>query len=398
MYEEREEFQDEINLLDYFNVLLKWKRLILGITIGSVIITAVISLIMPPIYKAETSILPPQQSSSSLAMTLLTQLGGSDIPGGAFGIKTPSDLYAEMIKSRTIAERIIDRFNLMKLYEVKYREDARKKLLRDALDIKVSRKSGIITVSVEDKDPERAAQMANAFVEELKNLSKGLAITEASQRRLFFEEQLKDVRLALAKSEEELKRFGEKTGAIKVDEQAKALIESIANLRAHIAAKEVELKVMRTYSTPSNPDLQRAEEALKGLKLELAKLEAKGGQNPDPLLPAGRIPEIGTEYIRKLRDFKFNETLYELLTKQYELAKLDEARDPVIIQVIDKAEPPDKKSKPKRMLMIMIAGISGLFFSIFAAFFMEYKEKISSDPENKERIDRFKKYLSFRRK
>lgn len=398
MYEEREEFQDEINLLDYFNVLLKWKRLILGITIGSVIITAVISLIMPPIYKAETSILPPQQSSSSLAMTLLTQLGGSDIPGGAFGIKTPSDLYAEMIKSRTIAERIIDRFNLMKLYEVKYREDARKKLLRDALDIKVSRKSGIITVSVEDKDPERAAQMANAFVEELKNLSKGLAITEASQRRLFFEEQLKDVRFALAKSEEELKRFGEKTGAIKVDEQAKALIESIANLRAHIAAKEVELKVMRTYSTPSNPDLQRAEEALKGLKLELAKLEAKGGQNPDPLLPAGRIPEIGTEYIRKLRDFKFNETLYELLTKQYELAKLDEARDPVIIQVIDKAEPPDKKSKPKRMLMIMIAGISGLFFSIFAAFFMEYKEKISSDPENKERIDRFKKYLSFRRK
>lgn len=398
MYEEREEFQDEINLLDYFNVLLKWKRLILGITIGSVIITALISLAMPPIYKAETSILPPQQSSSSLAMTLLTQLGGSDIPVGAFGIKTPSDLYAEMIKSRTIAERVIDRFNLMKLYEVKYREDARKKLLRDALDIKVSRKSGIITVSVEDKDPERAAQMANAFVEELKNLSKGLAITEASQRRLFFEEQLKDVRLALAKSEEELKRFGEKTGAIKVDEQAKALIESIANLRAHIAAKEVELKVMRTYSTPSNPDLQRAEEALKGLKLELAKLEAKGGQNPDPLLPAGRIPEIGTEYIRKLRDFKFNETLYELLTKQYELAKLDEARDPVIIQVIDKAEPPDKKSKPKRMLMIMIAGISGLFFSIFAAFFMEYKEKISSDPENKERIDRFKKYLSFRRK
>jgi uncharacterized protein involved in exopolysaccharide biosynthesis len=392
-----DEKREEINLLDYITVLLKWKKLILGITLGSAIITLLISLNMPPIYRAETVILPPQQSGSSLTMALLSQMGSPEIAGAAtaFGIKTPSDLYAEMLKSRTITDRVIDKFDLMKLYKVKYRQDARRKLLKET-NVKVDRKSGLITISVEDKDPGRAAQMANAFVDELKNLTKGLAITEASQRRLFFEEQLKDVKIALERSEEELKGFGEKTGAIKVDEQAKAIIESIAQLRAQIAAKEVELKVMRTYSTPNNPDLQRAEEALRGLKIELAKLERKGGTNPDPLLPAGRLPEIGTDYMRRLRDLKFNETLYELLTKQYELAKLDEARDAVVIQVMDKAVPPEKKTKPKRRQMVMIATITGFFFSVFAAFFMEYKEKAYSDPNNKERIDRLRKYLRFR--
>lgn len=398
MDEKREAVTDEINLLDYLIVLLKWKRLILAITFASAIITAIIALVMPPIYRAETGILPPQQSGSTLAMSLLSQMGAPEIAGAALGIKTPSDLYAEMIKSRTIADRIVDRFDLMKLYDVRYRQDARKRLLEDALDVEVDKKSSIITISVEDKDPERAAKIANAFVDELKNLTKGLAITEAAQRRLFFEDQLKDVRLALTKAEEELKGFGEKTGAIKVDEQAKALIESIANLRAQIAVKEVELKVMRTYSTPSNPDLQRTEEALRGLKVELAKLETKGDKNPNPLLPAGSLPEIGTEYVRKLRDLKFNETLFELLTKQYELARLDEARDAVIIQVVDKAVPPEKKAKPKTRLMVMVATFIGLFLSIFVAFFMEYKEKTYSDPENRERIDMLRRYLKFRRR
>lgn len=394
--EEQKGFEvDEVDLLDYLIVLFKWKKIILSIAFASAIITAIIVFQMPPIYRAETKILPPQQSGTNLTLGLLSQMSGSDIAGAALGLKTPSDLYAEMLKSRTIVDRIIEKFNLMKLYDIKYQEDARKKVL-GITKATVDRKSGIITFSVEDKDPHRAAQMANAFIDELKNLTKGLAVTEASQRRLFFEEQLKDVKFALTRSEEELKRFGEKTGAIKVDEQAKALIENLSNLRAQIAAKEVELKVMRTYLTPSNPDLQRTEEALRGLKLELAKLEAKGGKNPDPLLPAGRIPEIGTEYMRKLRDFKFNETLYELLTKQYEIAKLDEARDAVIIQVIDKAVPPDKKAKPKRMLMIMISTLSGLIFSIFLAFFMEYKEKIYSDPANKEKIETLKRYRMFR--
>jgi uncharacterized protein involved in exopolysaccharide biosynthesis len=397
MEEKQKQQEDEINLLDYLIVLLKRKRLIIGITFGAALITAIISLIIPPVYRAETKILPPQQSSG-VAAQLMGQLGGlAGIGPETFGIKTPGELYIGMLKSRTVADSIIDRFNLMELYKAKYRDDARKTLVEDVLEATSDKKSGIITVSVEDKDTKRAADMANAFVEELKILTKGLAVTEAAQRRLFFEDQLKDTKEALIKAEEGMKGFQEKTGAFQVEEQAKAIIESIADLRAQIAAKEVEIKVMKTYSTPNNPDLQKTEEALRGLKVELNKLEAKGSSGHDPLMPTGRMPAVGTEYMRKLRDLKFNETLYELLTKQYEAARLDEARDAVVIQVIDKAVPPDKRAKPKRTLMVAIATFTGFFLSVFAAFFMEYKERASNDPQNRERFEALKKYITFTR-
>jgi len=389
---------DEINLLDYLVVLLKRKRLIIGITLGAAIITAIISLIMPPIYRAETKILPPQQGSS-MATQFLSQLGSAaGLVGGAVGIKTPNDLYIGLLKSRLVLDGVIDRFKLMELYKTKSRENARRGLA-DTLKARDDKKSGIITIGVEDKDPKRAADMANAFVEELKNMNKGLAVTEAGQRRLFFEEQLKDTKEALIKAEDSMEGFQERTGAIKIDEQAKAVIEGIANLRAQIAAKEVGLKVMRTYATPQNPDIQRAEEELRGMREQLGRLETRsGGHNPDPLMPTGRIPALGTEYIRKLREFKYQEALYEILLKQYEAARLDEARDAAIIQVIEKAIPPEKRVKPKRKQMVMIATFSGLFFSVFAAFFMEYIEKLKSNPEDKVRLEAIKKNANFRLK
>lgn len=380
---------DEINLLDYLIVLLKRKKLIIGITFGAAIITAIMSLNMPPVYKAETKIFPPQQSSS-MATQFLSQLGG------AGGIKTTNDLYIGLLKSRPVLDGVIDRFKLIELYKTKSQEDARR-ALAGALKAQDDKKSGIITIGVEDKDPKRAAELANAFVEELGNLNNVLAVTEAAQRRLFFEEQLKDAKESLIKAEESMRGFQERTGAIKIDEQAKAVIEGIAQLRAQIAAKEVQLKVMRTYATPQNPDIQRTEEELSGLREQLSKLEVRSSHNnPDPLMPTGRIPSLGTEYIRKLREFKYNEALYEILVKQYGAAKLDEAREAAIIQVIEKAIPPEQRIKPKRRQMVMIAGGMGLFFSIFAAFFMEYKEKASNDPENKERFETLRRYANFR--
>jgi uncharacterized protein involved in exopolysaccharide biosynthesis len=236
-------------------------------------------------------------------------------------------------------------------------------------------------------------------VEELRWLNNTLAVTEAAQKRLFFEEQLKDAKESLIKAEESMKGFKERTGVVRIDEQARAVIEGIANLRAQIAAREVGLKVMRTYATPHNPDLQRAEEELRGLKVELSKLEARrggGGHNPDPLMPIGRIPGVGTEYIRKFRDFKYNEALYEILLKQFETAKLQEAKDAAIIQVIEKAIPPEKRVKPKRKQMVIIAMVTGFFLSVFTAFFMEYKERASNNPENRERIETLKRYANFR--
>lgn len=390
---EQAKLDDEINLLDYLIVLLKRKRLILSIALGAAIITAIISLTMPPIYRAETKILPPQQGSSSMATQLLSQLGGAGaLVGGAVGIKTPNELYIGLLKSRPVLDALIERLNLMELYKTKSRADARRALV-GALKAMDDKKSGIITIGVEDKNPKRAAEIANAFVEELEDLNKGLAVTEAAQRRLFFEEQLKDAKEALIKAEESMKGFQERTGAIRIDEQAKAVLEGVANLRAQIAAKEVGLKVMRTYATPQNPDIQRAEEELRGLKEQLLRLEAKGGRNPDSLMPTGRIASVGTEYIRQMREFKYSEALYEILLKQYEGAKLDEARDAAIIQVIERAISPEKRVKPKRRQMVIIATITAFFFSVFAAFFIEYIERSSKDPENKERYETLKRYF-----
>ena len=386
--------EDEIDLLDLAIVLLKRKRFIIRFTLIVAVITAVISLILPSIYRAETKMLPPQSSSTGMAAQILSQLGGAaGALGGIAPVKTSGALFIELLKSNSVLDRIIDRFDLIKLYKTKTRERARN-LLLGALKAEEDKKSGLISVKFEDKDPKRAAQIANAFVEELKNVNKGLAVSEASQRRLFFEEQLQDVKVSLAKAEEDMKTFQEKTGVLQAEAQAKAVIENIALLRAQIAAKEVELRVLKTYTTQNNPDLYKAEEGLKAMRAELAKLETKGGGGHNPLMPIGRMPSVGTEYLRKLRELKFNETLYELLLKQYELAKLDESRDATVIQVVDKAEPPEKRYKPKRRQMVMIATVCAFFVSIFAAFLIEFMEKTKSNPENYERIENIKKYLN----
>lgn len=395
MEEERAEVRDdEINLLDCLIVLAKHKKLIFSITVGAAIVAAIVSLLMTPIYKAETKILPPAQGGSGMAAQLLSQLGGiGAAAGGSLGVKTPNDLYVGLIKSRTVLDRIIDRFDLMRLYKTRYRDGVRNALGGGVLNVKDDKKSGIITIAVEDRDPKRAADMANAFVEELQRLNTGLAITEASQRRLFFEEQLKAAKVSLGQAEEGLKSFQEQTGAFNIESQAKAVIEGIGALRAQVAAKEVELKVMKTYSTPQNPDVRKVEQTLEGLKTELAKLEGRGGKGHDPLMPTGRMAQVGTDYARQLRDVKFNEVLYGLLLQQYEAAKLDEAKDATIIQVVDKAIPPEGRTKPKRTMMVMLSGIVAFFLSVFGAFLVEYYERSNSNPEDRERIDALKRHL-----
>jgi uncharacterized protein involved in exopolysaccharide biosynthesis len=299
--------------------------------------------------------------------------------GGAAGIKSPGELYVEMIKSRTVLDRMVDRFDLMKLYKKKYRQDARKKLL-ELLTVREDRKSGVIVLTVEDKDPKRSADMANAFIEELKTLAGGLAISEAGQRRLFFEEQIRQTKEALTRAEDDIKGFQQRTGAFQIDAQGKAVIEGIANLRARIVAKEVEAKVLRSFATAQNPDLQRIEEEVRALRVELEKVETGKGRGFDPIMSSERVPEVGMEYLRKLRQLKYNETLYELLVKQYELAKLDEARDAVVIQVIDRAVPPERKFRPKRASIVALATVAALFLSVIIGLQLDQSGKKSGKP------------------
>jgi tyrosine-protein kinase Etk/Wzc len=365
---------DGIDLAELFRALSRRRRLILGITAASAAVSLVVSLLLPVYYKAETRILPPQEKGSNLAAQLMGQAGGLiALAGGAAGVKSQGELYVEMLKSRTVMDRMVGRFDLMKLYKAKYREDARKKL-RQFLVVREERKSGVIVLTVEDLDPKRAAEMANTFVEEMKSLAGGLAISEAGQRRMFFEEQIRHTKESLARAEEEIKGFQQRTGMFQIDAQARAIIEGIANLRARIAAKEVEARVLRSFATAQNPDLQRTEEEIRALRAELEKVETAKGQGFDPLMPSGRVPEMGTEYLRKLRQLKYNETLYELLAKQYELAKLDEARDAVVIQVIDPAVPPERKSRPKRAVIVLVSALLGFLGSAGVLSVMEIRK------------------------
>jgi uncharacterized protein involved in exopolysaccharide biosynthesis len=326
---------------------------------------------------------------------LLNQIGAaSGLLGVVPGVKSPNELYIGLLKSRPVLDRIIDRFDLMRLYDVKFREDARRSLLKN-IKARNDLKSGIITIGIEDKDPKRSADMANAFIEELRVMNKGLSVTEAAQRRLFFEEQLKDAKDSLSKAEEAMKGFQEKSGAVKIDAQADAVIRGISELRAQSAAKEVQVRVMRTYSTPQNPDILRAEEELKGMKEQLSKLESKS-EGTSVMVPTGNMPSTGTQYVRLMRDLRFNETLYELLFGQFQAAKIDEARDAAVIQVIEKAVPPEKRSRPKRRNMVILAIISGFFVSIALAFFMEYMERVSGNPEYREKVAKLKRTMSYR--
>ena len=393
MEDEKTSSEKKITFIDYVILVLKRKKLILSVTLGSAVITAVLVFIMHDRFIAETRFLPPASSSSGAASAMLSQLGGiAGLAAGTLTGTTP-DLYSSLLISRTVLDKVIDRFGLMKRYNNNWffpfrREDARSVLTDDIMVTTVDEKSGVISLTIEDDDPTFAAQMANGFMDELKALHKGLALTESSQRKLYFGEQAKSAKENLTKAEDELRGFQEKTGMLSLDAQARAVIEGIAMARASIAAKEVEIGVLRTFATPQNPDLQKAEDALRSLKAEAAKLETKGGSSPEPLMPTGRIPSEGVELVRKMRDVKYYETLFTLLSQQYEMARVDEARgDAAVIQIVDVSIPPTKKAKPKRLLIILLVTFTAFFLSFMYVLVAENIRKSKELPEINQKYD-----------
>ncbi|WP_449258345.1 GumC family protein [Chlorobium limicola] len=370
--------KDEISLLDLAIVLARHKKSILAAPIIASIITYLLTLAIPVTYTAETKILPPQQQQSSAAAMLASQLGAlSGMAGSSLGLKNPNDLYVGMLKSRTVSDNLIRRFQLQKVYKEKTITETRKQLVK-ASDI-VSGKDGLITVSIEDRDPKLAAALANAYIGELQKLTEVFAVTEASQRRLFYEKQLFRAKQQLSDAEIALKQTQEKTGLIKLDAQAQALVQSVAALRSQIAMKEVQLSAMRTFATGGNPDYIKVKQEIAGLRAQLSKVETGS-------ITTSKAPEAGLDYIRKMRDLKYYETLYELLAKQFEMAKLDEAKESSVIQVLDKAIAPEKKSKPKRSLIAALAAIAVGFGAILRAFITEGLKSAKEDDENAARL------------
>lgn len=387
---------DEISLLDLLIVLVRRRWFLLKVTSVFALLGLVLAFVLPTRYTATTAILPPQQGSSSGA-ALMSQLGSVASlagmgGGGISGLKNPNDMQVALLQSRTVEDAMIDRFHLMDLYHEKYRSETRK-TLEKRVEIENGAKDGLIRISVTDRDPHRAEQMANGYVQEFKRLTGGLAVTEASQRRLFFEQQLAGAKDQLATAEEALKQTEQQTGVVQLDTQARAVISSVTQLRAQIAAKEVQIGAIRSYATDNNPELQVAQRELEGLQAQEQKLGASpGGENMLPI-PKGSMQQAGLEYVRKLRDVKYYETIFDLLARQYEVAKVDEARQGAVIQVVDRAVVPDRRSSPKRALIVAGAIVLGLLFGMAWLFSEKAWSRLKRNPAERSRLDALKAAL-----
>ncbi len=348
---------DEISLVVFFAILAREKRRIFR----AVAITAALAVpavfLIPVKYRAESVILTPQPAQSSLsAMASGVGLGAGALPLSlltGFALRNPSQLYVGILEGRTIADDLIKRFDLERVYDHDNLRATRKELARNTTV--ESGKDSLIHIQVDDRDPRRAANLANAYVEELSTQNSRLAFTEARERRIFYESELAKEKDALADAEVQLKNTEQATGLVLPGGQAEVLIRSGAQLRAAILSREAQIAAMKTYATNDNPRLRMAERELAALQAQLKKLEEGGRARGVLDLPTAQLPEAGLKYVRKLRDVKYHEALFEILAKQYEAARLDEAKAAPDIQVVDRAVVPEKKNWPPRTLLVLAA-------------------------------------------
>lgn len=370
-------------LFDYLQAVAGRSRLIVKITLAAALISLVWSLFLPNIYTAKTMILPAQEDRGMMS-AMMSQLGGlatlASGVGAPLGGPTTADLYVSMLRTETVKGPIIQRFKLMELYGKKLRSDA-SRVLEKNTSVSLGKKDGIITIAVSDRDPKRAAAMANAYAEELGLLAVRLNVTGAGQNRSFLEERLAKAKADLAKAEDTLKAFQAKNKAINVTAQAEATIKGVAELRAQLAAQEVQLATYRRQFTDSSQEVKNLVTSVSNLRAQIAKLEGVDGESAMPSV--GSVPTIGQEYVRLMREFKIQESLVELLTKQYEMTKLSEAKDVSPLQVIQRAMVPERKSQPSRANIVLMTTFTALFFSILGGVAFENISRVPEEDRSK---------------
>jgi uncharacterized protein involved in exopolysaccharide biosynthesis len=360
-------------LLDLVRVL--WSRwwLIMTITAAGCAIAAGVAFLLPDMYTAGATLMPPQQPQTT-ASALIGQLGPlAAMAGGNLGLKSPSDLYVGLAGGRTIADHIIERFRLRDLYKAKTMVDARAKLR--SMSRFSSGKDSLIKIEVDDPSPARAAEIANMYAVELNSQNTAFGTTEATQRRQFLEKQVAEERAQLALAEEGMKQVQTKTGIIQVEAQTSVAIASAAQLKAQITAGEVALKRLEMGAAPQNPEVLRIQTELDALRSQLRSLEVGARGAGDPLVATSAIPSGGLEYVRRLRELKYHEFLFEMLSKQYEAARIDENKAAPALQVVDFAVPPDKKSGPHRGLMMLFGSLAS---ATAASLFVYYRHSMAA--------------------
>lgn len=372
--------KDVMGIVEMLIVLAKNKKTIVGATLAAALVASAGSMLLPPFYRASVKLLPPQQAQSGASM-LLSQLGGlAGAAAGATGLKNPADVYIGMLKSRTVGERLAKRFALQAHYGVKSQEQTLK--LLGANTVVAVGKDGLIAIDVEDTEKKLVAPLANAYVEELVRLTKTLAVTEGAQRRLFYEQELERSKNKLANAEIALKTAIDQRGVISVDAESRGLLETGARLRAEISAKDIELNSMKAFVTPNNPAYRRVEELLRSLRAELSQLE--NGRRPPSVADraAGEGAKAGVQSIQLLRDVKYYQILFEALSKQYEAARLDEAKDSSVIQVLDQAIEPEQRFKPKRSMLVVASSLLVCLITMFFVLLREIKNRWLLSPRS----------------
>jgi len=395
----------EVQPMDFFIVLIKHSRTIILVSAAVTVLIYLVLLILPNKYTAQARLLPPQQNLT-MSGQLMEFLGGGVAPGGAgpgrglagmapsfLGLKSPADLYVALMGSNTILDHIIDRFNLKKISHTKYIEDTRKYLSKKA-KIMAGKKDGIIVIEVTANAPKTAADIANAFIVELEKLLQKLANREARGRLTFLDKERLQASNNLIKAEEALRLFSEQNSVLQIDAQTRGALEYIAKLRAEIDSKEVSLQVLRQQATPFNYDMVRHETEIKGLKEKLRTVECQYDSNnlTNICLPTNKTPGLALEYMRLYREAKFQEGLYQLYNRLVEIARMDIARDIAVVQVVDTAKPPEKRSN-KRLLPSLMAGMMAFFIVSFVVWGREYFQNMKRSDADAQRLSALKDYL-----
>jgi len=374
--------EDEISLLDLLQTVADNIRLLVLGPLAAGLLALGISFTLPPTFTAQTVIMPPQQQQGAAAAMLqsLGALGG--LAGAAGGIKNPNDQYIAMLKSRTVQDAMVKRFELQERWELDYLQDARTELDKNARIS--SGKDGLITIMVDDESAHMAADMANAYVEELTKIMGRLAITEAQQRRAFFETKLKESQTQLVAAEQALRSTGVSPDLLKT--QPQSAVAGVAELEARISAQEVKLASMRGYLADSAPEFRQAQTELSAMRQQQAKFGKVDGSGAN------------SNYIQRYRDFKYQETLSELFAKQYEIARIDEAREGPLVQVVDVALPPERKSKPKKAQIAVVTTLATGFALLLFVFLRAAIRNSFADPDTAAKWQTIRRGLGFSRK
>jgi uncharacterized protein involved in exopolysaccharide biosynthesis len=373
--------EDEISLLDLAIALGEEKKTLFAIPAITTTLAIVASLLMTPIFTAKTVMMPPQQQSG--AASALASLGAlAGLAGGAAGIKSPDEMYIAFMQGEGLQKAVIQKLNLLERFEKKTIFETREHLKR-VVKIASDKKAGLITIEADDKDPEFAAKLANAYVEELRNLMGRLAVTDAQQRRVFYEQAITKTQNELAEAEANFRVAKEKSGMQVTAIIAETSIRAGAEMRAQIAAKELQLAAMGSFATQQNPDVQRLGGELSALRSQLKKLEQGSGAD-EKTSPLQQLA------VKSYRDIKAREAMMGVLVAQYESARLDEAKEGPLIQQVDVALPPEHKSKPKRAMIVLSSAFAGLFLGVFVAFVRRAMRKASEDPLSSGRVAKLK--------